>query len=247
MRTDYEHPNQGTYEAGLLDRPAKATEETKNLAAATICRANVSNEIAKLVQVLFFSTASGSESKSVVFCGIDSGVGCSWVCAQAAETLANQTEGSVCLIDANLRSPSQHRRFRVQAEDGFAETMRQEAPLDNFVRPTEANRLWIMTSGSTGPQPNGALNPARLKSRFAELRNRFDFLLVDVPAITVFSDAVLLGRVCDGVVLVIESSATRREPARRAKQIFEDAGIPVLGAVLNKRRYAIPEAIYKRL
>jgi protein-tyrosine kinase len=51
----------------------------------------------------------------------------------------------------------------------------------------------------------------------------------------------------DGLVIVLQANATRRESARRAKQLLDECGIPVLGAVLNKRAFPIPEPIYRRL
>jgi protein-tyrosine kinase len=51
----------------------------------------------------------------------------------------------------------------------------------------------------------------------------------------------------DGVILILEAHATRRESARRAKESLQAAGVKILGAVLNKRTYPIPEALYKRL
>ena len=51
----------------------------------------------------------------------------------------------------------------------------------------------------------------------------------------------------DGIILVVGSNLTRRESARIAKESFEAAGIPIIGAVLNKRTYPIPEALYRIL
>jgi Mrp family chromosome partitioning ATPase len=70
---------------------------------------------------------------------------------------------------------------------------------------------------------------------------------MDTPPMSSYSDAALLGQLTDGVILVIDSASTRREPARIAKENLEAAKIPVLGAVLNRRTYPIPEALYRRL
>ena len=98
-----------------------------------------------------------------------------------------------------------------------------------------------------GQEPNGSLNPARLRSRIAELRDEFDYVLVDTPAIHLYGDAVLLGQLTDGIILVVGSNTTRRESARLAKESIEAAQVPVLGAVLNRRTFPIPEMIYQNL
>ena len=101
-----------------------------------------------------------------------------------------------------------------------------------------------MTSGHIEKE---TLNPARLRTRLNELRNEFDFVLIDIPGILTYGDATLLAHLSDGAVLVVGSNMTRRESARMAKESLEAASVPILGAVLNKRLFPIPEAIYRKL
>jgi Mrp family chromosome partitioning ATPase len=61
------------------------------------------------------------------------------------------------------------------------------------------------------------------------------------------TSATLLSRWTDGVVLVVEANATRRNTARRVKEILVTANVSVLGVVLNNRTFPIPEAIYRRV
>ncbi len=219
----------------------------KAAAGARDLRAGAENEILKLVRQVFILPAAAQAPEVVAFCGIEKGAGCSWVCARAAEVLADQVPGRVCVIDANLRSPSLHEHFRVENGPGFSDAMKESRPVGDFLRPTWISKLWLMTSGALGSGPDGALNPARLRTRFEELRGEFDYLLIDAPPMSSPADAALLGQLTDGVVLVVGSSSTRREPARIAKESPEAARVPVLGAVLNRRTYPIPEALYQML
>jgi len=205
------------------------------------------DEIAKLVRRVFVAPVAEIPPKIVAFCGVDEGAGCSWVCARAGEVLADQVPGNVCLVDANLRSPSLHGRFHVEKGRGFADAIKGTGRIHDLVRRIGEGNLRLITAGSNGKEPNGALNPARLRARFSELRSEFDFTLVDTPPTSSYADAVLLGQLTDGVVLVVGSNLTRREPARAAKRAFEAARITLFGAVLNKRTYPIPEALYWKL
>ncbi len=209
--------------------------------------AGVENEVLKLVRRVFVLAGASQAPTVVAFSGIENGTGCSWVCARASEVLADQVPGRVCVIDANLRSPSLHEHFRTEKGAGFADAMKESLPVLEFTRPTWISKLWLMTSGAVGIGPNGALNPARLRTRFEELRAEFDYLLIDAPPMSFPADAALVGQLTDGMILVVGSSSTRREPARIAKESLEAAGVPVLGAVLNRRTYPIPEALYERL
>lgn len=203
------------------------------------------DELRKLVQRVFL-VHNGNAPHAVAFCGANRGTGTTWVCARAGESLARESAASVCLIDANLRSPSLHTAFGAANDAGFANIAETSCVATELAQKISKN-LWIVTAGTPATTDTAHLNGESLRERFAELRNAFDFLLIDTPALDVSSDAVLLGRVADGIVLVVASDSTRRETARNAKASLEIAQIPVLGAVLNKRRFPIPNAIYRKI
>jgi Mrp family chromosome partitioning ATPase len=104
-----------------------------------------------------------------------------------------------------------------------------------------------MSCGSLVVNSNNLLNSDRLRSRFRELRNEFDYVVVDAPPLTRYSDAIALGKVADGFVMVVEANATRREAAVRMSDILRASQIRILGAVLNKRTFPIPEPLYRCL
>jgi len=246
MSRNFDIVNEAAPQIGVTPSTRAKTGAAADVSAPRALAGSVNEEITRLVQRVFLS-APAEKSKAVVFCGIDRGAGCSWICARAAEFLASHTPGRVCIIDANLRSPSLHQHFRSTLGPGLAAAMRDSAPIEAFVRTTRTDHLWLLTAGDAVGEPNGALTPDRLQSRLAELRDEFDFLLIDAGAASASNDALLLGQLSDGVVLVVASHSTRREAARMAKQTFDDAKVPILGAVLNKRTYPIPDAVYRRL
>ncbi len=207
-------------------------------------RAIVDDEVMKLVQRLFVLPDGTQTPETIAFCGVEKGVGCSWVCTNASRMLAAQGLGTVCVVDANFYSPSLHHHFQVGNRAGFAESLKSNDSMRDFVRRVSGPNLWLMTSGHIGKE---TLNPARLRTRLNELRNEFDFVLIDIPGILSYGDATLLAHLSDGAVLVVGSNMTRRASARMAKESLEAASVPILGAVLNKRRFPIPEAIYKKL
>jgi len=91
------------------------------------------------------------------------------------------------------------------------------------------------------------LPPDELRKRLEQLRDMFEYMLIDAPGTSVCGDAQLLGQVADAAILVIEASSTRRMTARRAKETLEAGGVRLLGTVLNNRSFPIPESLYKRL
>jgi len=86
-----------------------------------------------------------------------------------------------------------------------------------------------------------------LRSRMAELRATFDFVLIDAPAVSQGGDAIVWGHLADGAVLVLGANDTQRETAHWAATELASANVRVLGAVLNKRTFPIPDSLYSKL
>lgn len=207
----------------------------------------VQDEIAKLVQRVFILPGPARTPGAVAICGVEQGVGCSWICAHAGESLAAQVPGTVCIVDGNLRGPSLHKYFSMSASGGLIDAMKEQWPITNFTRQADKQNLWVLTAGEPGNGQNGLLNPARLHARFSELRTQFDYVVIDTPPMAESSDGMLLAQAADGAILVVGSLSTRREAARAVKQSFDAANVSVLGVVLNKRTYPIPEVLYRRI
>lgn len=210
-------------------------------------RLNHKDEVLGLVQRLFLVAPRRKAPVVIAFCAANRGTGCSWVCARAGETLARQAVGRVCIVDANVRAPALDRHFSVARAPGFTELVRTSAPLREFARPIQSGNLWLVTAGFIDGEVTSSLNALTVRARFSELRAEFDFVLVDTPAIDSGADALMFGQFADGVVLIVGSDCTRREAARHAKSSLESAQVPLLGAVLNKRTFPIPGAIYRNI
>lgn len=203
-------------------------------------------EIIKLVRRVFGASRS-NVPKTVVFSGVETGAGCSWVCACASKILAAQAKERVCMVDANLHTPYLHRYFGVDNVPGLTEALLQSGPLVSYAQSIGRDNLWLLPSGNTRGNISALMTSKALQSRMMELRAQFEYVLIDSPPINAYADATLLGQLADGAILVLESSRTRREAALKAKQNVEAANVPLLGIVLNKRTYPIPDLVYRLL
>ncbi len=202
-------------------------------------------ECLQLVQRLFLLRAEPPHC--VVFAGIEHGSGCSWVCSNAAELLAENTPGTVCLVEANLRSPSLTRTFGVVNGRGLTDALQQDGAIAEFARPIRRGNLWLLSCGSAAPNLPALLNSERLKKRLAELTTQFDYVVIDAPPLREYGDAVTLGWLADGLILILEAHSTRRDFTRQIADALKGIQVNILGAVLNKRRFPIPRSVYKHL
>jgi Mrp family chromosome partitioning ATPase len=131
---------------------------------------------------------------------------------------------------------------------GLTNALLEKGPIDSFAKPVnEDDNLWLLSSGSLAADSQNLLTSERLRERFQELREGFEFVIVDSPPLTRYSDAIVLGQLSDGVILVVEADSTRREAASAIAANLRSAKIPILAAVLNKRTFPIPENIYIKL
>ncbi|HTV60702.1 MAG TPA: CpsD/CapB family tyrosine-protein kinase [Verrucomicrobiae bacterium] len=203
-------------------------------------------EALRLVQRVFLNQAQDS-SRAVVFAGIDSGNGCSRICVDVAEALANTIEGSVCLVEANLHSPSLPAMFGTTNHHGLTDSLSADGPIRSFAKLVRGENLFLLSSGSTNAGSAGVLNPEKMKARLAELRKEFDYVLIDAPPLNGYSEGVSLGQLADGLILVLEAHSTRREAAARIAENLRASQVRLLGAVLNKRTFPIPQPLYKLL
>lgn len=203
-------------------------------------------ECFKLVQRIFLAQTDNA-LRAVVFAGIDRGNGCSRICVEAARLLAANTSGSVCLVDANLRSPALPRFFSLLDGSGLVNSLAEEGVIRRFATQLNPANLWLLPAGARGADSLSSLNSDRLKERLQELRKEFDYVLIDAPALSVYADALALGQIADGIVVVLQADSTRRGSALKSLQTLREARIEVLGAVLNRRTFPIPDFVYHRL
>lgn len=235
--------------------PERTTEgfadEAKNQAritakGLTAAESAARDESLKLVQRLFLTPGQVTPT-SVLFAGVDADTGCSSLCAVIARLLAESVSGSVCLLEGNFRNPTLPQVLGVDNHHGLADALRQKGAIRRFAKRIGPSNFWLVSSGSLVQDSLDLLNGARLKERVSELRSEFDYLLIDAPPLSAYADGMVLSRLVDGVVLILEANATRREAALRVTDSLRTSKIPVLGAVLNNRTFPIPAALYKRL
>lgn len=207
---------------------------------------NVRKEEVKLVQEVFLLPGSAAP-RAVVFSAIDHDGGALGICARAAENLANQTLLPVCIVDGSLHRPALHDYFGVANHRGFTDAVLEAGPIRDFACSQSGNNLSLLCAGSRLGESAALWKSDRLRSRVAELREEYSYVLIYAPPVNQHVDAALLGQVADGVILVVEWGTTRRETARKAKQSLEASNVNILGAVVNNRTFPIPESLYNRL
>jgi capsular exopolysaccharide synthesis family protein len=153
-------------------------------------------------------------------------------CANLGVALA-QAGKKTLILDCDLRSPKMHIIFGLRKLRGLSDILArgQEAP-EIWQEPVPG--LKVITSGPLPPNPAELVTSQRLAQLLDRMRQAFDYVLLDTPPVTLFSDpAVLAAAHCDGVLLVLDAQNTRRGALRQALRRLEGVGANVLGTVVN--------------
>lgn len=144
----------------------------------------------------------------------------------------------VVLIDGDLRRPRLHKVFGISNDWGLSDVLRADTtletvPIANLVRKTKVSGLYVLAGGRGAITTSTLLYSPRMIGLLDRLRNEFDMVLVDAPPVMHLADARVLGRLADGVILVIRAGQTTTESAIFASQRFAEDGTRVLGTILN--------------
>lgn len=141
---------------------------------------------------------------------------------------------NVLLIDGDMRSPSVHQLLQIRNRTGLSNYLAGEENLDELISATKISGLSVMTAGPQPPNAAEMLSTGRLDKLLAELKLRFDNVVIDSPPVMGIADAPLIGSKVEGVLFVIEAHATKKSVARVAVSRLLAARVRVIGAVLTK-------------
>ena len=157
--------------------------------------------------------------------------GKSTVSANLAAAMA-QLGRRVLLIDADLRHPVQHHLWELTNAAGLTDVLVGQAEFEVAVtKPME--HLDVLSSGVIPPNPLALLDSKRMASLIKNFSEAYDFVIIDAPPLVLAADALTLGKITDGVLLVARPRVVDSTNAAVAKESLERSGQNVLGLVVN--------------
>lgn len=143
--------------------------------------------------------------------------------------------GKTLLIDADLRRPRIKHIAETNATAGLVEYVTGVANFEQCIVPDlEESNLFVLNSGITPPNPLELLASEKFALTLYALRKQFTYIVIDTAPVLPASDAVVLGRLCDSLLMAIQSDRTTHHMARDAIRRLNASNVSVAGAILTQ-------------
>jgi polysaccharide biosynthesis transport protein len=150
-------------------------------------------------------------------------------CATAYAQMGKKT----LLVDTDLRRPVIHHFFDMRREPGFSDLFVENVDYSAAIRPSGKENLDVITAGIFTPNPAELIGSLKMTQHIEYFKKHYDMIFFDTPPIVAVTDATLMGKKVDGVLLVIKSHHSDREFVSRALSTLNNVGVKVWGAILN--------------
>jgi capsular exopolysaccharide synthesis family protein len=183
-------------------------------------RLNLLNEYGPAMPLLVTVTSPGA------------GDGKSFLAANVALTFADGGHRTL-LVDGDVRRGLLHRRFKVNRQPGLVDFLLGEAAHDEIVQETAYPRLALIGCGTRTQRAPEVLGSPPMTELLAELRGRYDVIVVDSSPLTAGVDPFILGAVTGSLLLVLRTGHSHRDIAGAKLEVLDRMPIRLLGAVLN--------------
>jgi protein-tyrosine kinase len=204
----------------LLIHPAKPREAPSEEFRTLRTRLN-HLQTAHSLRTLVITSPSPAEGKS-------------FTAANLAITQAQLVGKRVLLADFDFRRPNIHTAFQIDCSPGITDFLVGQATLGDIIQKVAGLNLYLMTAGSSVPNPLELLNLRECKNLIDQMRDHFDWVILDSPPLLFAADANLLASMCDGAILVVRIGATTFDAVSRAVPSLSENNI--LGVVVNGAR-----------
>lgn len=187
-------------------------------------------DIEKNIKCIMITSAVPNEGKS-------------FIAANIAKSIASGDK-KVLLIDADMRNATLQKLFPLENRSGLSAIIASKADWKKSLNNTDNANLHIISSGRTPPNPTELLSSKQMKNMILEMKQDYDFIIIDTPPILPVSDAIALSAVVDGVLLVTRWGKTAKQLVIEAKHALTLANAPLIGAILNDVRPIYGEYYY---
>ena len=209
----------------------------------------VRNQFEKLKTGIILSGKSKA-ARLFLLASYHHGEGTTTVAVNFAESLAQDKKHKVLLVDANTRTPGIRPIPGAYNHDNniaFSDLLAPRVGKLTLPKPPPTSNVSLILSGEISHHPAEVFNHERFAKFIQSVTKLFDFVILDSSPVGQYYDSIVLASHVDAVILVVQAEKTQYRELSRAKQILQDAHAPILGVVMNRRRFHIPTFVFESI
>lgn len=169
--------------------------------------------------------------QTLVVTSANPGEGKTTVAGNLALALA-QGESKVLLVDCDMRRPSVHKKFRISNTYGISDLLVGNKKMESVAHKYNDN-LSIVPAGKIPPNPAEMLASKAMTAFLEEMKNYFDYIVLDTPPLQAVADAQILSTKVDGSLIVVRAGVTKKDAVHNAVSIINKVNGNIIGTVLN--------------
>lgn len=151
---------------------------------------------------------------------------------------------NILVIDCDMRKPRIHKVFEISNKKGLSDILMKRCNAEEAIIKVPEGNLDVITAGIIPENPSELLNSASMRSFMDTMRNMYDYVFVDTPPVIPVTDAMIMSRYIDGVVLVISHGKTQIDMAKSAVDQLQSVKANILGVTLNRIPVTDSKAYY---
>lgn len=169
--------------------------------------------------------------KTLLISSSEIGEGKSTICSNLACLLANGGK-KVLLIDADLIKFSIHKIFKITNSIGLSDYLSNKFDLESIIGKVN-NDIHVITSGHNSSNTYEMLSSLEMDELLEEVREKYDYILIDSTPIKKAKDALALASKCDGTIYVVKANSTRKNSIIEGYNLLKGANANFIGSILN--------------
>jgi succinoglycan biosynthesis transport protein ExoP len=216
---------------GVVPQIKKLDAHSKAQAVAS----NVDRHVTETFRTIHSSLRLNEASKAakiIVTTSTVPGEGKSFVSSNLSLTFANHGERTL-LLDSDLRLPNVAKSLQLANDYGLLDHIEKDVSLDELIIKEVYPNLDVLPTGGKSNNPTQVINSSKFEAMLADLRDRYDRIVIDSPPLGAVSDALNLLPLVDGVVYVVKFNTVKRKTAVLNVRRMSESNTPVFGAILN--------------